>query len=396
VKSSPPKLYNTLSSRLEGLGWQDKRHLQTFVWIVLGLIESSVINLTQWVPFVQSRATFAQSTVRRFSRFLANRRIRVSHLYGALIKKALANWGENVLYVALDTSLLWNRFCLIRLSVIYRGRAVPLLWLVLKHKSASVKFNKYRPLLARAVNLMPADCKIVLLADRGFVCLDLMRYIKTLSNWHFRNRGKKSLNTYRLSKRGGFCRQKICAGSGSARFYHNIYLSDEYFGEVHIAFARLKGSREYWYIISDEPVEEKTFDEYGLRFMIEENFLDDKSNGFQLESSLIRSASVLNRLCFALAVATLFLTAQGEKVVESGKRRYVDPHWFRELSYLKIGWEWVKSATARGFRLISHIRLSGHSDSEPVKPYKNYIKPLPSAKNFVCDFCILLSAETTL
>lgn len=87
---------------MKGLGFQSKRHLQTFVWIVLGLIESSVIHLTQWGTEVQSRATFAQSTVRRFSRFLAKRRIRASHLYGALIKNALANWGENVLYVALD------------------------------------------------------------------------------------------------------------------------------------------------------------------------------------------------------------------------------------------------------------------------------------------------------
>jgi hypothetical protein len=68
-----------------------------------------------------SLSTFAQSTVRRFSRFLANRRIRVSHLYGALIKKALANWGEQVRDKALDTSLLWNRFCLIRLSVVFKG-----------------------------------------------------------------------------------------------------------------------------------------------------------------------------------------------------------------------------------------------------------------------------------
>ena len=32
-------------------------------------------------------------------------------------------------------------------------------------------------------------------------------------------------------------------------------------------------------MISDEAAELKTFEEYGLRFDIEENFLDDKSNG---------------------------------------------------------------------------------------------------------------------
>ena len=31
-----------------------------------------------------------------------------------------------------------------------------------------------------------------------------------------------------------------------------------------------------WAIISDDPTEMETFDEYGLRFDIEENFLDDK------------------------------------------------------------------------------------------------------------------------
>ena len=62
---------------------------------------------------------------------------------------------------------------------------------------------------------------------------------------------------------------------------------------------------EYWYVISDEPTAVQTLEEYGLRFDIEENFLDDKSNGFQLESSLIRSAKALERLCFVLAMTTL-------------------------------------------------------------------------------------------
>jgi hypothetical protein len=50
-------------------------------------------------------------------------------------------------------------------------------------------------------------------------------------------------------------------------------------------------------IVSDVPVNIETFQEYGNRFDIEENFLDDKSNGFQLEDSRIRSAEALERLC---------------------------------------------------------------------------------------------------
>ena len=69
-------------------------------------------------------------------------------------------------------------------------------------------------------------------------------------------------------------------------------MTEKRFGPVHLAVARPLGSDEYWYVISDEAAELKTLEEYGLRFDIEENFLDDTSNGFQLESSLIRSAQV--------------------------------------------------------------------------------------------------------
>jgi hypothetical protein len=104
-----------------------------------------------------------------------------------------------------------------------------------------------------------------------------------------------------------------------------------------------------------------------LQWTAEENFLDDKSNGFQLESSLIRSAQALTRLCFVLAVTTLYLVSHGTEVVQQGKRRLVDPHWFRGSSYLKIGWNWVKLALTRGYDLITRVHLSSACDPEPAR-----------------------------
>jgi hypothetical protein len=68
-------------------------------------------------------------------------------------------------------------------------------------------------------------------------------------------------------------------------------------------------------------LESKRAREYAQRFQIEEELLDEKSNGFQLERSEIRSVPALSRLCFVLAVATLLLTVQGQQVVVAGKRR---------------------------------------------------------------------------
>ena len=123
-------------------------------------------------------------------------------------------------------------------------------------------------------------------------------------------------------------------------------------------------------MISDEAAGLKTLEEYGLRCDIEENFLDDKSNGFQLESSLIRSAQALERLCLVLAITTLYLVSVGTSVVKQGKRRLVDPHWFRGSSYLKMGWHWVHYALNKGYELFTTAYLSSDPDPEPAMASK--------------------------
>lgn len=365
MKNSP-KLYNTLVQILGQYShWLDKRHLYTLVWMIVGLLESQSINLTNWVSFVTSRAHFAQSVVRRFRRWLGNERIEVHALYEPILREALTQWGQE-LYLALDTSMLWEHYCLIRIVVIYRGRAIPVVWEVIEHSSSSVNFETYRHLLDKTQALIPVGCQVVFLADRGFADTTLMAYLKETLHWHWRIRIKSSFRVYRR----GQPRCKINGISlerGQARLWHNVYLTDARFGPVHLALAKPQLGKEGWFIVSDQPTELTTFEEYGLRFDIEENFLDDKSNGFELESSLIRSAGALSRLCLVLAIATLFLVCQGIEVVASGKRRWVDAHWFRGSSYFKIGWKWVLLAVRNRYALVSQLRLSPGADPQPAR-----------------------------
>lgn len=88
----------------------------------------------------------AQSHQRRFSRWLHNPRLNVQRLSSPIIQSALAAWGGPVLVLIEDTTMLWNRYCLVRISVRYRGRAVPVAWRVLEHKSSSLRFEVYQGL----------------------------------------------------------------------------------------------------------------------------------------------------------------------------------------------------------------------------------------------------------
>lgn len=363
---STPLLYQTL---IQVLGchqnWLDVRHLKTLSWMVTGLILSGKIGLGAWTAYVQSRAEYAASVVRRFRRFLDNDRIEVHSLYAPLLVQALQGWDRRTVYVALDTSMLWNTYCIVRLSLVYRGRAVPIVWKVLEHGSSSIAYEVYQALLDQAAQLLfPFHCKVIFLADRGFADTNLMRHLRKLG-WHFRIRIKESFWIYRPGQRPRKV-NNIRLATGHTVFWHHVQITQGRFDNVHLALGRTIGSKERWVVISDEPTCLETFREYGLRFDIEENFLDDKSNGFQLEASLIRSAKALERLCFVLAVTTLFLISQGTQVVQEGKRRLVDAHWFRGSSYLKIGWDWVKRSLSRGEKLQTCLALSPKPDPEPA------------------------------
>ena len=160
--------------------------------------------------------------------------------------------------------------------------------------------------------------------------------------WHYRIRVKNDLWVLRPGKLPCQLRD-YHLNLGNALFLQGVQITKiNPYGPVNLALARDAVSNELWYIVSDEVTSLQTFREYGERFDIEEEFLDEKSNGFQLEKSGLRSPIALSRLCLVMAITTLFLTAQGQEVVKTGQRRLVDCHTFRGNSYLRLGWEWIK------------------------------------------------------
>ena len=80
-----PPLYNAIVKFLHiSPHWADVRHLFVLAWMVLGLINEGSVNLTRWIMTVQSKAKYAQSTQRRFQRWLNNPRLNVMKLYIAV------------------------------------------------------------------------------------------------------------------------------------------------------------------------------------------------------------------------------------------------------------------------------------------------------------------------
>ena len=340
----------------------DLRHLKALAWMVTAVICSGRLTLAEWEAYVPSRARQAQSTERRWQRFMGNRRIRVKSLYVPLVLAAIHRWQGHRLYLALDTTVLWNRYCMIHLSLSCCGRAVPLLWRVLEHPSASVRAQQYLPMLRLAQRLLQGHSDVMVLADRGFANHELLEWLNQ-SGWHYCLRLPSDVVVHG-PRRYPSALSYLRPAKGVARLYHGVGLWSDGRWRCNLVVANVKGVKDLWAVITDEAPCLDTLWQYGLRFRIEELFLDSKSGAFQLEASAIRSAPALERLYLVAAIAILYGTTQGMAVQRNGLRTQVDPHWSRGISYLKIGLRWLKGTVNKGRQLLTPIPLLRY-DPEP-------------------------------
>jgi hypothetical protein len=334
---------------------RDLRHLKALAWMVSALLCSGELNLAAWEPYVSTRATKAQSVERRWQRFMDNQRIAVIAIYMPLVLAALSGWRQQRLYLALDTTVLWNRFCMIHLSVVCCGRAVPLLWRVLDHGSATVAFEEYKPVLRRARWLLRQHPDVMLLADRGFANHELMNWLRH-SGWHYCLRLPCDVFVH-TPRRYPVMIRTLYPPLGEARLYEHVGVWLDGGHRCNLVLATVQGAKESWAVLTDEPPTLQTLWQYALRFRVEELFLDSKSGAFQLEDSRLRSTAALDRLYLVAAIALLVATTQGMAVQLAGLRQQVDPHWRRGISYLKIGLRWLQGVLHKGRPLLPCVPL---------------------------------------
>jgi hypothetical protein len=185
-----------------------------------------------------------------------------------VLQAALVGWpSESRLYIALDTTAL-TPFVLIRASLLYRGRAISLAWRALRHRSTQVSFEAYQPVLDQVHAIIPSGMVITRLSDRGFVHERLLHYLQK-QRWHFRLR-RPSDTLIHLSSQSVAAIRDLCPPAGQDRFFQEASILGTAVGPVHLALAcLLEQPDDPWFLVSDEPTNARTLDEYGLRFDIE-------------------------------------------------------------------------------------------------------------------------------
>jgi hypothetical protein len=145
--------------------------------------------------------------------------------------------------------------------------------------STGLGIPRWNSQITRASRLV-GKSQLRFLADRGFADTRLMRYLRYELQWHFRIRVKSNAWIYR-PHRGWKQLNQYHLNAGDSILLQGITLTKSRpLAELNVALARDPLSAELWLVVTDEPASLQTFQQYSERFQIEEELLDEKSNGF--------------------------------------------------------------------------------------------------------------------
>jgi hypothetical protein len=279
-------------------------------------------------------------------------------VYQPFLVHFLAKRRDKTWYLLIDRSTLhaYDTEILV-ISLSYYSHAIPLVWEIIDFGCTGAV--EQIALLKRLVNLLPhispPDTQIIFQGDTEFGSVAVIQFLRQYK-WDF-ILAQTANTSYRLP--GNDTWHFLADLPVSPR--HTVYLERIEWTAQHIygsfnlfAFYQPHQTspdstrRDYRYCLTSLRISHTLRVQGRQRWSIECFFKDCKSGGFDIENSHFRQHDRWERLMIVLALNYLWLTSLGRWLSKVGKRTLVDPKARRQLSYFRIGWDWLLSVFSQG------------------------------------------------
>jgi hypothetical protein len=131
--SSSQALYNRLFAYLRAVHPDPHvKRISNWVWIMVGMILSRSVHLSQIAQYIPSEAQ-AAGRIAQIRRWLSNRFVDPVEFYRPLISQVLQAWvGQQVCILIDGLAVNHDKLQVLRVSLSHAYRALPLGWLVLE------------------------------------------------------------------------------------------------------------------------------------------------------------------------------------------------------------------------------------------------------------------------
>lgn len=284
------------------------RMLTTLAAMVAGIVLARSCQLPAIARKTPDQAK-ADSRIKRFSRWVQNERIEYEVFYLPFVRELLvhlATIGELVFVI--DGSEVGHHCITLMISLIYRKRALPITWLVVKGCKGHLSEEVHLELLAQLQAILPENCRMVFLGDGEFDGIELQSALQT-KGWRYVCRTAKNTQLYEDGLPFSFADlflqidDQICIPQ--------VWFTKEGYGPVTVMARWERGFAHPIYLVTNFELPDEAWHWYKKRFQIETFFSDEKSRGFFLNKSHLSDPLRLINLMIAACLAYLWIVYLG-------------------------------------------------------------------------------------
>lgn len=274
------------------------------ICMISGILSSHSVQLPEIASGVDKQVQ-SESKIKQFKRFLINKYISYDAFYLPFIQPLLEQLSlKGELIFAIDGSSCGKECMVLMISVIYKKRAIPIVWLVKKGKKGHLPENLHCQLLENLMMIAPGDCRKVLLGDGEFDGTSLQELLKE-NGWDYVLKTRKDM----LAHEDGddFCLKSVGTRDQEYFFIPNILITQQQYGPINLLVWHSKKYKDALYLLTNLDFAQQISSYYKKRFTIETFFSDQKTKGFQLHRSKIEDPERLATLLIAACLAYIFL-----------------------------------------------------------------------------------------
>jgi len=318
IKNLRSKISNSLKKMLGSchLRGNNLRRLEVLATMVSGILlqgSSRLSDIARSNPDDKQQA----SKEKQISRWIQSDHTSYKLHYLSYAKSLLDHLSASGhLVFSIDGSTAGQGCMVLMLSVIYKKRALPVVWHVVKAKKGHLPEQTHRELLKSLSQIVPSGCEVTIVGDGEYDGCDWQADINALGwNYVLRTGVGRLIET----EPGEEIKLGSMIPADGQRFFmlYDVKFTHKKYGPVNVLIQHEKGYKEPIYLLTNLDFPERISKLYKKRFKIETFFSDQKSRGFNIQRSKIGKPERLAKLLIATCLAYLFCVIVGVKCSKS-------------------------------------------------------------------------------
>jgi Transposase DDE domain len=311
------------------------QHVTTLAAFISGIVGGKSSQLPSIATKIADQAK-PESRVKRLSRWLDNEQIKEEIYFLPYAEMLLTCLALETLVLVMDGSGVGRGCCALMIHVIYKGRALPLTWVVRQCPKGHAPEVLHIELVELVRELIPEGSKVVFLGDGEFDGTELQATLNE-AGWFYACRTSKSTVAtweglkFNLDLLGSSIKPGMLIELKEVQFTRNAY------GPVMVLCCWAKDEAEPLYLVSNLSSAEEAIQYYKKRFRIETFFSDQKSRGFNIQKSHREDPQRLSRLLIASCLAYIWIVYLGSLCKSDGWQDVIHRRNRCDLSLFRLG-----------------------------------------------------------